>query len=186
MIKLTEFHRMLIVASLAAALAVVAIPSAGYAQGPGAVTCSPGTATFVRQVGSPTAPMLVPAQLPVLTCTNAKGTTVAVLPAFQVAGFSTSPFTVSNFTVSPMVVPTGTFPTTVCAGTPVFSTVGGVTQVGGVQVNGVQIPGTTQVGGLGGVGGFVPPVQFQNLGGVQIITPTGTGVPLTAPVISCF
>jgi hypothetical protein len=74
-------------AAVLASAAAAAAPSAAYAQ---TVTCAPGTAVMVRAVGSPRAPMLVPAQVPVNICSQ-NGQVVGVIPAFQTIGPSGAP-----------------------------------------------------------------------------------------------
>jgi hypothetical protein len=84
----------LVLSITAAVVTVTGLPLVAHAQ---AVTCAPGSGTFVRAVGSQTAPMLVPAQVPVTICSQ-HGAVIAVLPAFRAVG----PASV------PMIVPTGT------------------------------------------------------------------------------
>jgi len=84
----------LVLSITAAVVTVTGLPLVAHAQ---AVTCAPGSGTFVRAVGSQTAPMLVPAQVPVTICSQ-HGAVIAVLPAFRTVG----PASV------PMLVPTGT------------------------------------------------------------------------------
>jgi hypothetical protein len=84
----------LVLTIMAAVVTMAGLPIVAHAQ---AVTCGPGSGTFVRAVGSQAAPMLVPAQVPVTICSQ-HGAVIAVLPAFRTVG----PPSV------PMLVPTGT------------------------------------------------------------------------------
>ncbi len=61
------------------------------------ITCAPGTTALVRAVGSPTSPMLVPAQVHATICSQ-NGSIVAIIPSFQTVGPSGAP----------MIVPTST------------------------------------------------------------------------------
>jgi hypothetical protein len=91
---------------------VIALGAAFTAQPAAAqtVTCTPGTAIMARAVGSPRAPMLVPAQVPVNICSQ-NGQVIGVIPAFQAIGPS----------AAPAIVPTQTLVRT-CAPTVVSST----------------------------------------------------------------
>ncbi len=53
-------------------------------------TCTATTATFVQAVGSPSAPVLVPMNLPATVCTLPTNVQV-VAPAFQIVGFQAAP-----------------------------------------------------------------------------------------------
>lgn len=84
--------RLAIIAGIAMALAGVAAgPIAAHAQ----VTCTQGTGTLVRAVGSSAAPMLVPAQVHLTICSD-RGTVVAVIPAFQTVGPASAPMVIPS------------------------------------------------------------------------------------------
>ncbi len=108
------------------------------------ITCAPGTMVLQRAVGSPTAPMLVPAQVPATVCSQ-NGTVVAVTPSFRTVGPSSAP----------MIVPVNNGVTT-CVPTTVATVpmVGGgltaplqIDQVGSgvIAVNNAATPGTPTI-----------------------------------------
>jgi hypothetical protein len=55
-----------------------------------AITCAPGTTVLQRAVGSPNAPMLVPAQVHATICSQ-NGTVIAIVPSFTTVGPSSAP-----------------------------------------------------------------------------------------------
>jgi hypothetical protein len=88
--------------ALAAALFVCVLPPAAQAQ---VVNCRQGTAIVARAVGSPTAPMLVPMQVPVNICSQ-NGQVVGVVPAFQAVGPQQSPMIVPTQLLTRNCAPT--------------------------------------------------------------------------------
>ena len=68
------------------------------------ITCVPGTMALVRAVGSPTAPMLVPAQVHATICSQ-NGSIVAIIPSFQTLGPSGAPMIVPSSTNIKTCVP---------------------------------------------------------------------------------
>jgi hypothetical protein len=119
--------RILILSVVAGLLAIAAVP--GVAGAFQALTCSSTTATIVQALGFPAAQVLVPASLPVRTCTFANGVQV-VTPAFRVVGGTLE---------APAIVPIG-LPVMQCVSTVVIaqSPAPGTTSV--VQVS--QVPNT--------------------------------------------
>ncbi len=95
------------------AAAVAAGPVAAHAQ----VTCAQTIGTFFRAVGPSSAPMLVPASVPLTVCSD-HGNVVAVIPAFRTVGPAGAPMIVPTSTLAKTCAPT------VVAATPV--TGGGV------------------------------------------------------------
>lgn len=94
--------RIVSIFGIAAAVAVVIVtPRAAHA----GITCAPGTTTLVRAVGSPTAPMLVPAQAHATICSQ-NGSIVAVIPSFQAIGPAGAPMIVPRSTNVKTCVPT--------------------------------------------------------------------------------
>lgn len=80
-----------VLAGVAVVAAVVTgIPFVAQAQ---AISCAPGTAVLQRAVGSPNAPMLVPAQVHATICSQ-NGSVIAVVPSFRTVGPSTAPLIV--------------------------------------------------------------------------------------------
>jgi hypothetical protein len=124
---------------LAMAVGVLSVtPFAAQAQ---SITCAPGTMVLQRAVGSPNAPMLVPAQVHATICSQ-NGTVIGVAPSFRTVGPSSAP----------LIVPVNSGVTT-CVPTTVATVpmVGGgltaplqLTQVGSgvVAVNNAATPGT--------------------------------------------
>ena len=121
-----------------AAVMVSVTPVIAQAQ---TITCAPGTMVLQRAVGSPNAPMFVPAQVHATVCSQ-NGTVIAVAPSFRTVGPSSAP----------MIVPVNNGVTT-CVPTTVATVamVGGeltaplqLSQVGSsvVAVNNGATPGT--------------------------------------------
>jgi hypothetical protein len=73
-----------------AATMVSGTPLVAQAQG---ITCAPGTTVLQRAVGSPSAPMLVPAQVHATICSQ-NGSVIAVVPSFRTVGPSSAPLIV--------------------------------------------------------------------------------------------
>lgn len=57
------------------------------------ITCAPGTMVLQRAVGSPSNPMLVPAQVPATVCSQ-NGTVIGVVPSYRTVGPSSAPLVV--------------------------------------------------------------------------------------------
>ena len=86
-------RRIVMVVSFFGIAAAVALGTALPAAAQAAITCSPGTVPLVRAVGSPTAPMQVPAQVHATICSQ-NGNVVAIIPSFQTLGPSGAPMIV--------------------------------------------------------------------------------------------
>lgn len=129
---------------LGVGFAVVIVSLTPFVAQAQSITCAPGTMVLQRAVGSPNAPMMVPAQVHATICSQ-NGTVIAVVPSFRTVGPSSAP----------MIVPvnngvTTCVPTTV-ATVPMVG--GGLTaplqldQVGSsvVAINNTATPGTPTV-----------------------------------------
>jgi hypothetical protein len=77
-------------------------PFVAQAQG---ITCAPGTMVLQRAVGSPNAPMLVPAQVHATICSQ-NGSVIGVVPSFRTVGPSSAPLIVPVNTGVTTCVPT--------------------------------------------------------------------------------
>jgi hypothetical protein len=80
----------LLVGAMIAAGIVSATPFIAHAQ---TITCVPGTTVLQRAVGSPSNPMLVPAQVHATVCSQ-NGTVIGVVPSFRTVGPSSAPLVV--------------------------------------------------------------------------------------------
>jgi hypothetical protein len=161
--RVRSIAAVLAAAGLLEAALVGVLPLAAEAQ---LVTCRPGTATVARAVGSPTAPMLVPMQVPVNVCSQ-NGQVVGVVPAFQAVGPQQSP----------MIVPTQLL-TRTCAPTVVSTTPalgGGIS----APLQFAQVAaGTTVVSIVGG--GFTTLPVVPGTPATLAATPVLTTTPITA------
>jgi len=139
--------KVLAVAAAAAAWGVLGTAPTVHAAGSGGtITCAPGTTVLYRAVGSPTAPMLVPAQVPATVCSR-NGNVVAVTPSFQAVGSSTAPMIVPMNLGVTKCVPASIAATPVVGGglMPALQLVQvgpGVFAVGSAAANGVAAVGT--------------------------------------------
>jgi hypothetical protein len=80
-----------VLVGVAMAVCIVSgVPFVAQAQG---ITCAPGTTVLQRAVGSPNAPMLVPAQVHATICSQ-NGSVIAVVPSFRTVGPSSAPLIV--------------------------------------------------------------------------------------------
>jgi len=95
-------RQVMMLGTAAAIATVLGTPAVAHAQ---VLTCTPGTMPLVRAVGSPSAPMLVPAQVHVTICAQ-NGSVVAVIPAFRTLGPAGAPMIVPVQTNVKTCVPT--------------------------------------------------------------------------------
>lgn len=157
-----------------AAVAVAGGPIAAQAQ----VTCTQGTGTLVRAVGSSTAPMLVPAQVHLTICSD-HGNVVAVIPAFRTVGPAGAPLIIPVSSLAKTCAPT------VVATTPV-SGAGLTPPLQFVQVGSGVV--AVQVAGGGTVNlptiGTPAPVTVTSLPAVVTVVPTV--VTSTPTAFTCF
>jgi hypothetical protein len=124
------------------AAVVTGTPFVAQAQ---AITCAPGTTVLQRAVGSPNAPMLVPAQVHATICSQ-NGNVIAVLPSFRTLGPSSAPLIVPVNTGVTTCVPStvATVPTLGSGLTPPLQLVQVGSDIVTVNLNTVT-PGTPTV-----------------------------------------
>jgi hypothetical protein len=92
-----------IVLGMVMAIGIVSVtPFVAQAQN---ITCAPGTMVLQRAVGSPSAPILVPAQVHATVCSQ-NGTVIAVVPSFRSVGAASAPVMVPVNTGVTTCVPT--------------------------------------------------------------------------------
>jgi hypothetical protein len=104
--------RNVLIGAAVAASVVGATPFVAQAQ---TITCVPGTTVLQRAVGSPNAPMLVPAQVHATICSQ-NGSVIAVVPSFRTVGPSSAPLIVPVNTGVTTCVPTTVATTPVVGG----------------------------------------------------------------------
>jgi hypothetical protein len=147
----------MILSIVVAVAAVMGAPITAHAQ----VTCTTGIGTVYRAVGSPNAPMLVPASVPLTTCSD-RGRVVGVIPAFQTVGGSSVP----------LIVP-ASLPVKTCAPTVVVTSTPGTGFTTPAVINTGLTPAT----------GFSPALQFVQVSSGVFVLGSDSTVTSTTPTV---